>query len=77
MMKQNFNDLIAVLEAEIKFRGMLKKDLAKAAGIAPHTLSVILARKHVPGAAVLMRLFNAVGLEVFLRRVEDKEKVKH
>jgi len=72
-MKQNFDDLIAVLEAEIKFRGILKKDLAEAAGVAPHTVSVILARKHVPGAAVLMRLFNAVGLEVFLRRVDDKE----
>ena len=72
-MKQNFNDLIAVLEAEIKLRGILKKDLAEAAGIAPHTVSVILARKHVPGAAVLMRLFNAVGLEVFLRRVDDKK----
>jgi transcriptional regulator with XRE-family HTH domain len=73
-MKQNFDDLIAVLEAEIKFRGILKKDLAEAAGVAPHTVSVILARKHVPGAAVLMRLFNAVGLEVFLRRVEDEEE---
>ena len=72
-MKQNFDDLIAVLEAEIKFRGILKKDLAEAAGIAPHTVSVILARKHVPGAKVLMRLFNAVGLEVLVRRVEDKE----
>jgi transcriptional regulator with XRE-family HTH domain len=73
-MKQNFDDLISVLEAEIKFRGILKKDLAEAAGIAPHTVSVILARKHVPGAAVLVRLFNAVGLEVFLRRVEDEEE---
>ena len=73
LMKQNFDDLIAVLEAEIKFRGILKKDLAEAAGVAPHTLSVILARKHVPGAAVLMRLSNAVGLEVFLRRVDDKK----
>ena len=73
-MKQNFDDLIAVLEAEIKFRGMRKKDLAEAAGIAPHTVSVILARKHVPGAAVLMRLFNAVGLEVLVRRVEDEEE---
>ena len=72
-MKQNFDDLITTLEAEIKFKGILKKDLAEAAGIAPHTVSVILARKHVPGAAVLMRLFNAVGLEVFLRRVEDEE----
>ena len=72
-MKQNFDDLIAVLEAEIKFRGILKKDLAEAAGIAPHTVSVILARKHVPGAKVLMRLFNAVGLEVLVRRVEDEE----
>ena len=72
-MKQNFDDLIAVLEAEIKFRGMRKKDLAQAAGIAPHTVSVILARKHVPGAAVLTRLFNAVGLEVLARRVEDEE----
>ena len=72
-MKQNFDDLIAVLEAEIKFRGILKKDLAEAAGIAPHTVSVILARKHVPGAKVLMRLFNAVGLEVLVRRVEEEE----
>jgi len=72
-MKQNFDDLILVLEAEIKFRGMLKKDLAEAAGVAPHTVSLILGRKHVPGAAVLMRLFNAVGLEVFLRRVDDKK----
>lgn len=70
-MEQNFDDLISVLEAEIKFRGIPKKDLAEAAGVAPHTLSLILARKHVPGAAVLMRLFNAVGLEVFLRRVEE------
>ena len=70
-MKQSFNDLIAVLEAEIKFRGMLKKDLAETAGIAPHTVSLILARKHVPGAAVMMRLFNAVGMEVFLRRVDE------
>ena len=73
-MKQNFDDLIAALEAEIKFRGILKKDLAEAAGVAPHTVSVILARKHVPGAAVLMRLFNAVGLEVFLRRVEEEKE---
>ena len=73
-MKQNFDDLIAVLEAEIAFRGMRKKDLAEAAGVAPHTVSVILARKHVPGAKVLMRLFNAVGLEVLVRRVEDEEE---
>ena len=73
-MKQNFDDLIAVLEAEIKFRGILKKDLADAAGVAPHTVSLILGRKHVPGAAVLMRLFNAVGLEVLVRRVEDEEE---
>lgn len=72
-MKQNFDDLILVLESEIKFRGMLKKDLAKAAEVAPHTVSLILARKHVPGAAVLMRLFNAVGLEVFLRRIDEEE----
>jgi len=73
-MKQNFDDLIAVLEAEIKFRGMLKKDLAEAAGVAPHTVSVILARKHVPRAAVLMRLFNAVGLEVIVKRVNTQEE---
>lgn len=72
-MKQNFDDLISVLEAEIKFRGMLKKDLAEAAGIAPHTVSVILARKHVPGAAVLLRLFNAVGLEIIVKRVNTQE----
>lgn len=72
-MKQNLNDLIAVLEAEIKFRGMLKKDLAEAAGIAPHTVSVILARKHVPGAKVLIRLFNAVGLEIIVKRVNTQE----
>ena len=72
-MKQNFEDLITALEAEIKFRGILKKDLAEAAGVAPHTVSVILARKHVPGAAVLMRLLNAVGLEVLVRRVEEEE----
>ena len=73
-MKQNFEDLITTLEAEIKFRGILKKDLAEAAGVAPHTVSVILARKHVPGAAVLMRLFNAVGLEVIVKRVNTQEE---
>ena len=73
-MKQNFDDLIAVLEAEIKFKGILKKDLAEAAGVAPHTVSVILARKHAPGAPVLVRLFNAVGLEVLVRRVEEEEE---
>ena len=41
-MKQNFDDLIAVLEAEIKFRVDAKKTLRKLGGIAPHTVSVYL-----------------------------------